>query len=168
MMFPCKPVRIGSSWLCVAVLLTATRALALEVESGGKSFFEVKVEMFSIEAGHEGQAADKYRYQGSGTAGPGGCLGLAVSLPNGTFTVNIVHKKKAGCHVHVTGDFRNYFQERIDRISQPQIQYIRPGYISTRHPNHGANVRYPSRSNWRRETYLARKRQSATDLVSTQ
>ena len=67
----------------------------------------------------------------------------------------------------VTGDFRNYFQERIDRISQPQIQYIRPGYISTRHPNHGANVRYPSRSNWRRETYLARKRQSATDLVST-
>ena len=112
---PCKLVRIGSWWFCVAVLLVATRAIALAAEPTGKSHFQVNVELFSVEAGCEGQAADKYRYQGSGTAGPGGCLGLAVSLRNGTFAVNIVHKKKAGCHVEVTGDVCN-----TDRHSEPR------------------------------------------------
>ena len=61
-----------------------------------------------------------------------------------------------------TGDFRNHFQNRIDMISQPRIQYYRQPYIKRRHPNHGMNVRYQPRDNWRREVYFrkqAEKRQ---------
>ena len=114
MMLPSKPVRIGSCPLCIAVLLTATSAPAAEAEPDDKSHFQVKVELFSVEPGQEGQIADEYRYQGSGSTGSGGELGLSVSLPKGTFKVNILHKKKAGCHIDVTADFRTAGRREVE------------------------------------------------------
>ncbi|MCO8122932.1 hypothetical protein NHH03_14380 [Stieleria sp. TO1_6] len=51
------------------------------------------------------------------------------------------------------GDFHNYFQERIDAITRPTVNYFRSNSHPRQqhHPNRGTNVRYAPRDYWRRK-----------------
>ena len=89
-------LRTGVCWWCVVLSLAAARAFA-EPEPTGGNRYQVNVELFSSAPGDAGSGADRYRYEGSGSTGSGGTLGLSV----GQSSVTIVHKKQAGCHVEV-------------------------------------------------------------------
>ena len=115
----CELARLVSCCVFVAALLAAARPVCGETEPAGKTAFQVDVELFSVQTTYEDPAgaargAESYRSHGSGSAGPGGSVSLAVSLRE-QLRVTVVHKRKAGCHVAVKVD-----PQKPDRIWQPQ------------------------------------------------